>query len=162
MFLKMKTPDLLISCKALVLVSSVIASCVVGAQGTLTLPPGVTGVHFGKAQRYKDASGKEMCAIVDPLADPPVFERGVTEISYGVQLEPRAVKSAATQVVAPAGQGELHRAPCHVFTLIKGGFSQTQLGSTIARLDKAPLIPGRYTLRVSIDGQTVDVPFAIK
>jgi hypothetical protein len=145
-----------------VLVGSVVASCVVGAQFRLTLPPGVTGIAFGKAQKYKDASGKEVCAIVDPLPDPPVFERGVTEISYGVQLQPRAVKSAASQVVAPAGQGELHRAPCHVFTLIKGGFSQTQLGSTISRLDKAPLKPGGYSLRVTIDGQTVDVPFAIK
>jgi hypothetical protein len=133
-----------------------------GAQSRGTLPSGIAGVSFGIAQRYKDASGKEMCSIVHPLADPPVFERGVMEISYGVHLQPRAVKSASTQVVAPAPQGELQRAPCHAFTLVKGGFSQTQLGSTLSRLDKAPLRSGRYVLRITIDSQTADVPFTIK
>lgn len=138
------------------------ASSAAGAQSRVTLPRGVAGVSFGKAQRYTDASGKEMCSIVQPLADPPVFERGVTEISYGVHLEPRAVKSASTQVVAPAPTGVLQRNPCNVFMVVKGGFSQTQLGSTLSRLDKAPLQTGRYLLRITIDGQTADVPFTIK
>lgn len=119
-------------------------------------------MSFGTAQRYKDASGKEMCSIGQPLADPPAFERGVREISYGVHLQPRAVKSASTQVVAPAPQGELQRVPCNTVTLVKGGFSQTQLGSTLSRLDKAPLLSGKYLLRLTIDGQTADVPFTIK
>lgn len=160
--MKNKTSGLLISCEVLVLFACVAASCALHAQPRPTLPAGVGGVSFGKAQKYKDASGNEMCAILDPVANPPVFERGVTEISYGVQLQPRAVKSAATQVVAPAGQGELHRVPCHAFALVKGGFSQTQLGSTISRLDKAPLKSGAYVLRVTIDGQTVDLPFTIR
>ena len=159
---KNETPNLLIFCEFLVVCLCVIASQVVDAQPRVTLPPGVTGVSFGKAQRYKDASGKEMCAIVDPVGDPPVFERGVPEISYGVHLQPRAVKSAATQVIAPSGQGELHRATCHAFTLITGGFSQTQLGSTLSRANGAPLRSGKYILRVTIDGHTADVPFTIK
>ena len=160
--MKTKTPGLRISCEALVLLACVIPSSALDAQSRVTLPAGVSGVTFGKAQRYHDASGKEMCAIVDPIADPPVFQRGVTEISYGVQLQPRAVKAAASQVVSPAGQGELRRVPCHVFTPVKGGFSQTQLGSTISRLDKAPLQSGKYILRITIDGQTSDVPFAVR
>jgi hypothetical protein len=131
------------------------------AQSRVT-PPGVTGVSFGKAQRYKDTSGKEMCAIVEPVADPPVFARGVTEISYGVYLQPRVVKSASTQIVAPGGQGDLRREPCNVFTLVPGGFSQTQLGSTISRADRKPLLPGTYALRIAVDGQLSEVPFAIK
>jgi hypothetical protein len=131
------------------------------AQSRVT-PPGVTGVSFGKAQRYKDTSGKEMCAIVEPVADPPVFARGVTEISYGVYLQPRVVKSASTQIVAPGGQGDLRREPCNVFTLVPGGFSQTQLGGTISRADRKPLLPGTYTLRIAVDGQLSEVPFAIK
>ena len=102
-----------------------------------------------------------MCGIVQPLADPPVFERGVMEISYGVHLQPRGVKSAATQVIAPA-QGDLQRSPCNAFTLVQGGFSQTQLGSTLSRLDKAPLQSGKYVLRITVDGQTADVSFTIK
>jgi hypothetical protein len=123
------------------------------------LPAGVKGVSFGQAQRYQGA-GKEMCAIVRPLTIPPVFARGVTEISYAVELEPQAVKSAAARVTAPAGQ-ELRAAGCNIFMPIKGGFSQTQIGSTLSRTDSAPLLPGRYTLRVTVDGQTAEIPFEI-
>jgi hypothetical protein len=102
-----------------------------------------------------------MCAIVRPLASPPVFESGVTEISYAVELEPRVVKSASARVVAPAGQ-ELRAAGCNIFTPIKGGFSQTQVGSTLSRAGNAPLLPGRYTLRVTVDGHTTEIPFEIR
>jgi hypothetical protein len=110
----------------------------------VSLPAGVKSVSFGQAQRYGG-----------------VFDRGVTEISYTVELEPRVVKSASARVVAPAGQ-ELRTDACNAFTPIKGGFSQTQLGSSISRVDKAPLRPGRYTLRVTVDGQAAEVPFTIK
>ncbi len=126
----------------------------------LTLPAGVKSVSFGQAQRY-DAGGKEFCAIVKPLPTPAVFERATTEISYAVQLEPQVVKSAAARVIAPAGQ-ELRATGCNAYTPIKGGFSQTQLGSTVSRVDKAPLRPGQYTLRITVDGQTVEVAFTIK
>ena len=126
------------------------------------LPTGVVSVSFGTAQRYKDAAGKEMCGIVKPLSEPPVFERGVTEISYGVELQPRVVKSASTQVIAPAEQGYLQRLPCNQFALVQGGFSQTLLGSTLARLDKKPLQSGSYTLRINVDGQTADIPFTVR
>jgi hypothetical protein len=125
----------------------------------VTLPPGAKSVSFGQAQRYQGA-GKEMCAIVRPLASPPVFERGVIEMSYAVELEPKIVKSASARVVAPAGQ-ELRASACNVFTPIRGGFSQTQLGSTLSRTDNAPLLAGRYTLRVTVDGQTAEIPFEI-
>src|SRR5688572_32912940 len=77
----------------------------------VTLPAGVKSVVFGQAQRYGGA-GKELCAIVKPLPSPAVFERGVTEISYTVELEPRIVKSASARVVAPAGQEQIGRASC--------------------------------------------------
>jgi hypothetical protein len=125
----------------------------------VTLPSGVKGVSFGRAQRYGGAA-KELCAIVHPLPSPAVFERGVTEISYTVELEPRVVKSASARVVAPAGQ-HLRAAGCNAFTPIRGGFSQTQLGSSISRVDKEPLRPGRYTLRISVDGQAAEIPFTI-
>lgn len=126
----------------------------------VTLPAGVKAVWLGQAQRYKGA-GKEMCTIVTPLPRPFAFESGVTEITYAVELEPQTVKSAAARVIAPAGQ-ELRSMTCNMFTPIKGGFSQTQLGSTLSRVDTAPLVPGRYTLRITVDGQTVEVPFTIK
>ena len=125
----------------------------------VSLPTGVKAVSFGQAQRY-DGAGKPLCAIIQPLPRPVVFERGVREISYAVQLEPRTVKSASARVVAPAGQ-QLQAAACNAFTPIKGGFSQTQLGSSISRVDKAPLNPGQYTVRITVDGQTVDIPFSI-
>jgi hypothetical protein len=127
----------------------------------LTLPPGVTGVSFGRGERFKDAAGKDMCAIVKPLPEPAAFERGVTEISYGVALAPRVVKSAAARVIAPGGQ-ELVAASCNIFTPVKGGFSQTQLGSTISRADKRPLLPGAYRVRITIDGHTAEIPFSVK
>ena len=123
------------------------------------LPTGVRSVSFGQAQRY-NGTGKQLCAIVRPLSNPAVFERGVTEVSYAIELEPVVVKSASARVVAPAGQ-ELGAAPCNAFTPIKGGFSQTQLGSSISRADKAPLLPGRYTLRLTVDGQVAEIPFTI-
>ena len=128
-------------------------------QASVSLPVGVKAVSFGQAQRY-NGPGKEMCAIVRPLASPPVFERGVKEISYAVELEPRVVKSASARVVAPAGQ-ELRAAGCNIFTPIKGGFSQTQVGSTLSRTDNAALLPGRYTLHIAVDGQTAEIPFVI-
>ena len=126
---------------------------------SVTLPMGVKAVWLGQAQRYKGGS-KEMCTIVEPLPRPVVFERGVTEISFAVELEPQTVKSAAARVVAPTGQ-DLRSATCNMFTPIKGGFSQTQLGSTLSRADKAPLVSGQYTLRITVDGQTVEIPFSI-
>jgi len=125
----------------------------------IRLPGGVKSVSFGQAQRYGGA-GKQLCAIVQPLPSPAVFERGVTEVSYAVELEPRIVKSASARVVAPGGQ-ELQAAGCNAFTPIKGGFSQTQLGSSVSRADKAPLRPGRYTLRITVDGQVAEIPFTI-
>jgi hypothetical protein len=89
------------------------------------------------------------------------FERGVTEISYGVVLQPRVVKSAATRVTSPAGQ-QLQNVGCNIFTPVTGGYSQTQLGSTISRRDGAPLRSGTYTLQITVDGQVIDVPFSVK
>lgn len=132
------------------------------APNRIALPPGVVSVSFGTAQRYREAGGKEMCGIAQPLTNPPVFGREVMEISYGVRLEPGAVKSASTQVIAPGEQGYLQRTPCNSFAPVKGGFSQTLLGSTIARLDKKPLQSGAYILRITVDGQTVDVPFSVR
>ena len=123
------------------------------------LPAGVKSVAFGTAHRYY-GPGKEMCVVVYPMPS-GIFERGVTEISYAVELAPQIVKSAAARVVAPAGQ-EIHAVGCNVFMPIKGGFTQTQLGSTLSRVDKAPLRPGQYTLRITVDGQTAEVPFSIK
>ena len=127
---------------------------------SVTLPAGVKSVSFGQAQRY-DAAGKELCAIVRPLPSPVAFERGVMEISYAVELEPRSVISASARVVAPAGQ-VLRAAGCNAFTPIKDGFSQTQLGSTISRIDKQPLASGVYRLRITVDGQTAEIPFSIR
>ena len=129
-------------------------------QAGIRLPAGVKGVSFGQAQRYS-GPGKEMCAIVRPLPRPAVFERGATEITYAVELEPRVVTSASARVIAPAEQ-ELRAVPCNVFTPVKGGFSQTQLGNTLSRADKAPLRAGQYILRITVDGQTAEVPFTIK
>ncbi len=126
---------------------------------TVRLPAGVKSVSFGQAQRYRGA-GKELCAVVKPLASPPVFARGVTEISYAVELEAKVVTSASARVVAPPGQ-ELRAAACNAFTPVKGGISQTQLGSSISRTDNAALLPGQYTLRITVDGQTVTIPFSI-
>lgn len=138
----------------------VLAMAASSQNAPVRLPAGVKSVSFGQAQRYSGA-GKEMCAIVRPLAQPAVFERGATEISYAVELEPRVVKSASARIVAPSGQ-ELTAIGCNVFTPIKGGFSQTQLGNTVSRADRKPLVSGQYMLRITIDGQTVEVPFSIK
>lgn len=124
-----------------------------------TLPPGVRSVSFGQAQRYSGL-GKEMCAIVRPLPRPAVFEHGTTEMTYAVELEPRVVTRASARVIAPAGQ-DLRATPCNVFMPVKGGFSQTQLGNTLSRADKAPLRSGPYILRVTVDGQTAEIPFEI-
>lgn len=129
-------------------------------QAGIRLPAGVKGVSFGQAQRY-NGPGKEMCAIVRPLPSPAVFDRGVTEITYAVELEPRTVQSASARVIAQGGQ-ELRAVPCNVFVPVKGGFSQTQLGNTLSRVDKAPLQPGQYSLRITVDGQVAEVPFSIK
>lgn len=129
------------------------------AQTRVTLPKGVKGVTFGTAERYK-GPGKEMCVIPKPVSEPVSFPRGVRELSYAVELEPRAVTKAVAHVIGDAPQ-ELRAAACNVFTPIPGGFSQTQLGSTISRVDGGALSAGRYALRIVVDGQTVDVPFSI-
>jgi hypothetical protein len=125
----------------------------------VTLPAGVKSVTFGTAHRYY-GPGKEMCVVVYPMPG-GVFEHGVTELSYAVELEPQTVTSASARVIAPAGQ-ELRAVACNVFLPIKGGFTQTQLGNTLSRVDKAPLRAGRYTLRITVDGQTAEVPFTIQ
>ncbi len=129
------------------------------AQPRVTLPKGVKSVAFGTAHRYY-GPGKETCVIVFPLPG-AVFERGITELSYAVELEPRTVKRASASVIGDSPQ-PLRAVACNVFTPVPGGFSQTQLGNTISRADKAALASGRYTLRISVDGQTADVPFSIK
>ena len=124
-----------------------------------TLPEGVKSVAFGTAHRYF-GPGKEMCVITYPVPT-AVFARGVTELSYAVELEPQTVTKASAQVIGEAPQ-PLRAVPCNVFTPIRGGFSQTQIGNTISRTDKAPLAPGTYKLRISVDGYSTDVPFTIK
>ncbi len=131
----------------------------VDAQPRVTLPRGVARVSFGTAHRYF-GPGKEMCVIVFPLPG-AAFERGTTELSYAVELEPRTVKKASAQVVGATPQS-LRSVACNVFTPVPGGFSQTQIGNTISRIDKAPLASGQYTLRIVVDGQTADVPFHVK
>jgi hypothetical protein len=129
------------------------------AQNRLALPKGVMSVAFGTAHRYF-GPGKEMCVITYPVPT-AVFARGVTELSYAVELEPQTVTKASAQVIGEAPQ-PLRTVPCNVFTPIRGGFSQTQIGSTISRTDKAPLAPGTYKLRISVDGYSTDVTFTIK
>jgi len=129
------------------------------AQPRVTLPKGVTHVSFGTAHRYF-GPGKESCVVVYPLPG-AVFEWGITELTYAVELEAKIVKQASATVMGASAQ-PLRSVPCNVFTPIPGGFSQTQIGSTISRADKGPLSSGQYTLRIVVDGQTADVPFTIK
>ena len=131
----------------------------VTAQPRVTLPKGVKSVSFGTAHRYF-GPGKEMCAIVYPLPS-AMFERGITELSYAVELEAQTVKKASAQLIGDTPQ-PLRSVPCNVFTPVRGGFSQTQIGNTISRTDKGPLASGVYKLRITVDGQTVDVPFSIR
>jgi len=144
---------------AVAFVALVLGCASVGAQPRVTLPKGVKRVAFGTAHRYF-GPGKEMCVIVFPLPS-AVFDRGTTELSYAVELEPRTVKKASAHVIGDAPQ-PLRSVACNVFTPVPGGFSQTQIGSTISRTDKAPLAPGQYTLRIVVDGQAADVPFSVK
>jgi hypothetical protein len=125
------------------------------------LPAGVVRVSFGIAERTKNAAGTETCRIRSPFGAPATFEHGTTELTYAVELEPRAVKSAQARVIVPAEQ-PLRALPCNVFTLVRGGFSQTQIGNTLSRTDGKPLTPGAYRLHITVDGQTADVPFTIK
>jgi hypothetical protein len=126
------------------------------------LPAGVVRVSFGVADRATNSAGTETCRIPRPLSMPATFERGVTEITYAVELEPKVVKSATAQLTAPSGQGTLSAIACNVFTLVPGGFSQTQLGNTVSRDDKKPLASGSYKVRITVDGQNVEVPFTVK
>ncbi len=142
---------------ALLLAIAAVAS--VGSQPQVTLPRGVKSVAFGTAHRYY-GPGKEMCVITFPMPS-AIFEHGITELSYAVELEPRTVKKASASIVGELPQ-PLRSVPCNVFLPVRGGFSQTQIGSTISRADKAPLARGRYTLRIAVDGQTADIPFTIK
>ena len=119
-------------------------------------------IAFGAAQRASGSGGLNTCTIPSPLPEPAVFPPDTRELSYIVQLEPRSVKSASAEVVAPDGQGQLLGVQCNGFTIVTGGMSQTQLGNTISRLDKQPLKAGIYTLRITVDGQSADVPFVVK
>ena len=81
--------------------------------------------------------------------------------TWSAVLARLGVPTGDGRIIAPGGQ-ELHAVGCNVFTPVKGGFSQTQLGNTLTRIDKAPLLSGRYTLRITVDGQTVEVTFTIR
>ncbi len=142
-----------------IIVAAVVGAATGDAQTRVTLPRGVTRVSFGTAHRYF-GPGKEMCVIVHPLPS-AVFERGTTELSFAVELEAQTVKKASAQVTGATPQ-PLRSVPCNVFTPIRGGFSQTQIGSTISRVDNAPLASGEYRLRIVVDGETAEVPFSIK
>jgi hypothetical protein len=145
----------------LLVIVLVALAAIAEAQPRVTLPTGVTRVSFGTAHRYF-GPGKESCVVVYPLPS-AAFERGVTEITYAVELEAKIVKQASATVMgASASAQPLRSVPCNVFTPIRGGFSQTQIGNTISRADKGPLPSGQYTLRIVVDGQTADVPFSIK
>lgn len=126
------------------------------------LPAGVGRVSFGVAHRVTNSAGTETCRIPEPLPAPATFERGVAAITYAVELAPRVVKTAAAEMTAPPGQGTLTATPCNVFTLVPGGFSQTQLGNTVSRADKKPLASGSYKVRITVDGQTAEIPFTVR
>ena len=101
--------------------------------------------------------------IIASVEDPAVIGKILAHLEHRMQVrEVPANAAAANRPRGPPGQGEFQRVPCHAFTPVAGGFSQTQLGSTLSRLDKAPLSSGTYFVRITIDGQTADVPFAVK
>ena len=133
---------------------------VASAFGQPALPAGAVRVSFGTAVRTRNAAGTESCRITKPLSSPVIFDRP-TEITYTVELEPKGVKSAQAQLVAPAAQA-LAAVPCNVFTLVTGGFSQTQVGNTVSRADRKPFLPGVYSVHLTIDGRSADVAFTIK
>lgn len=66
-------------------VAMVLAGSSMSAQGTL--PAGVVRVSFGIADRTTNSAGTETCRIPKPLPTPAAFVRGVTEITYAVELE---------------------------------------------------------------------------
>ena len=144
----------------LVMVALLLTGVIVAAQSAL--PPGVTSITFGEAVRTKDSTGLETCRVAKPV-EPPVFRKGTTQITYAVELEPLTVKSASAQLITmPPQQSSLVGPACNIFSLVRGGFSQTQIGNTISRADNAPLAAGVYTLRVTVDGRTTEVSFTVK
>lgn len=145
--------------KAVVLLIALCFSTALTGQARVTLPKGVKSVAFGTAHRYF-GPGKEMCAITYPLPS-AVFDAGITELSYAVELEAKTVNQASVQVIGDTAQ-QLRSIPCNVWMPVRGGFSQTQIGNTISRIDKAPLAPGQYKLRITVDGQTAEVAFSVK
>ena len=126
------------------------------------LPAGVRRVSFGIALRAKNSSGGETCRIAEPLPDPPTFTGSPKEITYAVELDPAVVREVSTLLVAPDGQGDFDGVNCNTFGVVKGQFGQTQLGNTISRLDRGPMKPGLYRLRVTVNGKTAEVPFYVK
>ena len=82
--------------------------------GQMALPPGVVRVSFGVADRVRDSAGTETCRIPKPLATPPVFERGVTEITLrgAARAEGREGRGRATDCAIWSRHADRDRLQC--------------------------------------------------
>lgn len=127
-----------------------------------TLPEGVASIAFGAVQRGTTATGGQTCSIPVPLPLPPEFEAGVREIAFVLMLDQDLVGPLDVSIAGPVGAGDTQGTACNAYTVADGALRQTQLGSSIVRLDGKPFEAGNYRLEIKSSSGTTKVPFAVK
>lgn len=126
------------------------------------LPAGVMSVAFGAVQRGTTATGGQTCNIPASLPLPPAFDAGVREIAFVLSLDQDLVGPLDVSIAGPVGAGDTQATACNAYTVAGGALRQTQLGSSIVRLDGKPFEAGSYWLEIKNSSGTTRVPFAIK
>jgi hypothetical protein len=127
----------------------------------IKLPSGVKRIVFGTAYRTKEPTRGDTCTIKDTLPSPPVFKADTTEITYIVEMDCGVGKVEAS-VLGDIGAKDIAGLNCNAYGLSGGRICQTQLGSTVSRLDKKPFKAGLYKLKVTAGRDSVEIPFHVK
>ncbi|MBI5600566.1 MAG: hypothetical protein HY944_03265 [Gemmatimonadetes bacterium] len=113
-------------------------------------------------QRGTTATGGQTCGIQAALPLPPAFEAGVREIAFVLALEQDLAGPLDVAIAGPVGAGDTQATACNAYSVAGGALRQTQLGSSIVRLDGKPFEAGSYWLEIKSSSGTTKVPFVVK
>jgi len=123
----------------------------------IVLPPGVTKLVIGKG-----FNNQRDCKITDSLSVPIRFPAGTTRIAYQLVVNPNQVQSVQISLRGDGLEGGLQTVFCDKYAIILGVPKQSQWGGTINRAGGLAFKAGSYVFKFTVNGNSVEVPFAIQ
>jgi hypothetical protein len=118
------------------------------------LPSGLEKVAIGT-----DFNNEKDCEITKPLTVPVKFPAGTTHFAVQVVFDPAKVTSLTISFREAYLKGTPYKNCDKKFFV--AGAPRESWGTAVGSLKGDALEPGSYTIRITVNGQTIEVPFEI-